>query len=77
MAKGTIYLLVDSKEALFASVLEFADSPGLISQPVLPIESTGLAHATGVLKRRLKHESEFPTLLEATLGKRPQTSAAN
>jgi AcrR family transcriptional regulator len=52
VSKGTVYRSVDSKDALLAAVLNYADAPEQLP-PEGPIETDGLARVSATLRTRL------------------------
>ena len=66
VAKGTIYLYVESKEALFAAVLLHADGqPPALSDLELPIRAPQPAALRRALRARLAEEVAPPALVQA------------
>lgn len=69
VAKGTIYLYVESKEALFHAVVRHADRPGRIELPdVLPVATPAPGATLEEVRRRVA-ETQLP-LLGAALARR-------
>jgi AcrR family transcriptional regulator len=64
VSKGTIYRSVDSKEALLAAVLDYADTPEHLP-PGGPIEANELARVSSTLRERLTHAVSNLELAEA------------
>jgi AcrR family transcriptional regulator len=63
VAKGTLYLCVDSKEALFDAAVRHADAPRPIPLPrVLPISAPGPGRTLAYVRERLAREPVSPTL---------------
>lgn len=65
VAKGTLYLLVASKEALFDLVLRHADRPDLDPPTALPIPTPAPSETLAFVRELAVRESMFPSL---TLG---------
>lgn len=66
MAKGTVYLYVRSKEALFDIVLRSADAPRPIALPPnLPVRTPPRGRTLRWVKHRLAEQPASPTLLTA------------
>jgi AcrR family transcriptional regulator len=66
LAKGTIYLYVESKDALFDLVLRSADAPRPIPlPPSLPVRPPARGRTLQWLKQRLAEQPASPTLLVA------------
>jgi AcrR family transcriptional regulator len=66
LAKGSVYTYVESKEALFASVLRHADRPGRIDLPdVLPVATPSPGETLEVVRERLAEEGSLPALTAA------------
>src|SRR3989442_6385708 len=66
VAKGTVYLYVESKDALFDQVLRQADPPPPIAQPSdLPIRSPAPGSTIGYVRDRLTEQPASPTLARA------------
>ncbi len=66
VAKGTVYLYVESKEALFAAVLLHADGqPPALSDLELPIRAPQPAALRRALRARLAEEVAPPALVQA------------
>jgi AcrR family transcriptional regulator len=66
VAKGTVYLYVESKEALFDVVLRSADEPRPITPPPsLPVRSPARARTLRWVKARLAEQPASPTLRAA------------
>jgi AcrR family transcriptional regulator len=66
VAKGTLYLCVDSKDALFDTVLRHADAPRPIPLPrALPISAPGAGRTLTYVRERLGQEPASPTLRAA------------
>ncbi len=71
VAKGTIYLYVESKEALFDAVLRLADSPAPISPPgSLPLRTPAPGETLKELEKRIAEEGSLPALAAALDRKR-------
>ncbi len=70
VAKGTVYLYVESKEALFHAVLLHADRAAPIPLPeVLPVPSPAPGDTLEALRRRVAEDATLP-FLEAALARR-------
>jgi AcrR family transcriptional regulator len=70
VAKGTLYLYVESKEALFDLALRCADAPGRIETPArLPIRTPKPGATVAYVRRRLA-ESQPLAALAAALGRK-------
>lgn len=66
VAKGTLYLCVESKEALFAVALRYADAPRPIVAPsTLPIPAPERGRTLGYVQERLASDPASPTLRDA------------
>jgi AcrR family transcriptional regulator len=69
VAKGTVYLYVESKEALFDAVVRHADGPRPILAPAeLPLRTPPPATTLAEVERRLADEGALP-VLAAALGR--------
>jgi AcrR family transcriptional regulator len=67
VAKGTLYLYVESKEALFDLALHYADAPERLGKPErLPIPTPKPGETAAYVRRRLTETQRLP-LLEAAL----------
>jgi AcrR family transcriptional regulator len=76
VAKGTVYLYVESKEALLDVVLRHADARGRVPLPdTLPVPTPGPGETLRFVERRLAEEARLP-LLEAALARRGVGDAA-
>jgi AcrR family transcriptional regulator len=76
VAKGTLYLCVESKEALFDAVLRCADAPRPIPLPrVLPIPTPAAGRTLRNVRERLAEQPASPTLRAALAGGRRRTGA--
>jgi len=76
VAKGTVYLYVESKEALFDVVLRSADVPLPIALPPrLPVRSPGSGRTLRWVKDRLAEQPASPTL-RAALRRHPRAGEA-
>jgi AcrR family transcriptional regulator len=63
VAKGTLYLLVESKEALFDVVMRHGDDPGPIAIPDgLPVRTPTAGATLALLAARLEHRGRFAAL---------------
>jgi AcrR family transcriptional regulator len=66
LAKGTVYLYVKSKDALFDTVLHSADAPRPIAlPPSLPVRTPARGRTLQWVKQRLAEQPASPTLLVA------------
>jgi AcrR family transcriptional regulator len=66
VSKGTLYLCVESKEALFDSVVRCADAPRPIPLPrVLPISTPAAGRTLKYVRERLSQHPASPTLRAA------------
>ena len=76
VAKGTLYLYVESKEALFDLVLRFADAERpFVDPPALPVPTPRAGATLRFVQERLAQEARFPTL-EVAQARRRGTDAA-
>ncbi len=67
VAKGTLYLYVESKQALFAAALRYSDGqPPAVSDLDLPIPTPKRGSLRREIRERLDRESVPPALLRAT-----------
>lgn len=74
VAKGTLYLYVETKEALFDAVLRCADAPRPIALPSeLPVPTPAPGATLAEIEKRIAEESSLP-LLAAAL-ERPRRNA--
>jgi AcrR family transcriptional regulator len=63
IAKGTLYLYVESKEALFDLACRFADAPRPLPRPdVLPVPTPPAGTTLAYVRERLAREAELPAL---------------
>ena len=75
LAKGTLYLYVESKEALFELALRYADAPRPIQAPsTLPVTTPQKGSTLRALRGRLLEERRAPALSTA-LGRRVAADA--
>jgi AcrR family transcriptional regulator len=66
VAKGTLYLCVESKEALFDMALRYADAPRPIAAPpVLPVPTPTRGRTLRYVQERLASDPASPTLRNA------------
>lgn len=66
IAKGTLYLYVESKEALFDAVVRHADQPRPIAAPAeLPLRTPATEATLAEVARRLADEAALPSLAAA------------
>jgi AcrR family transcriptional regulator len=71
VAKGTLYLCVESKEALFDAVLRCADAPRPLPRPrVLPVPTPASGRTLRYVRKRLSAQPASPTLRAAVGGDR-------
>ena len=76
VAKGTLYLCVESKEALFDVALRYADAPRPIAAPpTLPVPTPARGRTLQYVQERLASDPASPTLREALGRGRAHTSA--
>jgi AcrR family transcriptional regulator len=68
VAKGTLYLYVESKEALFDLVARRADAPPLTTPPALPIRTPKRGATLGYLRERIT-KNQAPAALVGALRK--------
>lgn len=72
VAKGTLYVYVESKEALFDLVVRCADSMQSFEQiPRLPIPTPTPGATLAYVRERLAENQELPSLAKALVRKRP------
>lgn len=75
VAKGTLYLYVESKEALFDLVVRYADVPGPFAEPpVLPIATPRPGATLAYVRQRLQANAVLPAL-DAALSRKRVTDA--
>ena len=66
VSKGTLYLYVESKDALLNLCFQYADDPGGLERPeVLPIPTPAPGAMVAVVSERLAEGARFPMLEEA------------
>ena len=66
VAKGTLYLYFESKEALFDAALRYVDAGGERSAPAsLPVRTPTPAETLAYVRAELTRQSELPSLLSA------------
>jgi AcrR family transcriptional regulator len=71
VAKGTLYLYVESKEALFEQVLLHADGPAAIPSPdSLPVPSPEPGSTLSKVRERLLRDAHLPALTDALARRR-------
>jgi AcrR family transcriptional regulator len=76
LAKGTVYLCVESKEALFDVALRYADVPRPIATPPkLPLPTPPRGRTLRYVQERLARDPASPTLGKALAGRRVRPSA--
>lgn len=76
VAKGTVYLYVESKEALFDLAARSTD-PGWRAPDHLPVPTPAAGSTLAYLVGRLAEESQFPVLAEAAGRDRPSDAHAD
>lgn len=77
VAKGTLYLYVQSKEALFDLACRFADAPRPLLRPdVLPVPTPEAGATLAYVRERLAREAELPALAAAVARRRVKDPAA-
>jgi AcrR family transcriptional regulator len=75
VAKGTVYLCVESKEALFDVALRYADAPRPIAAPpTLPIPTPAAGRTLRYVQERLARDPASPTLGKALASRRVRPS---
>ena len=67
VAKGTLYLYVESKEALFDAVLRYAGKP-IAAPPQLPIPTPRAGATLAYLRGAIGRKEILPALMRATRG---------
>jgi AcrR family transcriptional regulator len=71
VAKGTLYLYVESKEALFDLVARYADAPRpFAKRPSLPVHTPKPGATLRYVRERIAQSQVPPTLAKALAGKR-------
>jgi AcrR family transcriptional regulator len=75
VAKGTIYLYVESKEALFDLALRHADRQE-VSEPPLPVPTPAPGATVAYLRERIATEARFAALAAAERRRGPADSAS-
>lgn len=65
-AKGSVYLFVESKEALFDLVLRRADEPAFVLPTALPVPTPPQGATLTFLEQKATAESHFPSLAAAS-----------
>src|SRR5262245_62979093 len=71
VAKGTLYLYVESKEALFDLVARYADTPRpFAKRPPLPVQTPKPGTTLRYVRERITQGQVPPTLAKALGGKR-------
>lgn len=71
VAKGTLYLYVESKEALFDLVARYADAPRpFAKRPVLPVRTPKPGATLRYVRERIAQSQVPPTLARALAGRR-------
>jgi AcrR family transcriptional regulator len=77
VAKGTVYLYVESKEALFDLVVRAADAPRPLRSPAnLPLRTPKRGATLRYLREQLAAGGELPALAAALARKRPTDGGA-
>lgn len=72
VAKGTVYLYVESKEALFDAAVRYADAPRPVPTPSrLPLPTPPAGRTLRYIRERLGQEPPSPTLATALGHRRP------
>lgn len=74
VAPGTLYLYVESKEALFDLVMRHAMGASLTSEAELPVKQTSEAALLAFFEQTLEHNLRFPAL-ESAPAKQSSTRA--
>ena len=74
VAKGTVYLYVESKEALFDLVLRYADDP-TGDEPALPFPTPQPGETVAFLRTKMAQSARFERLADAC--ERPNGSATS
>jgi AcrR family transcriptional regulator len=69
VAKGTLYLYVESKEALFDLVLRQADAAHVENPPVLPVRTPRAGRTLRWVRERLQADRAPQALVEALAGR--------
>lgn len=75
VAKGTVYLYVRSKKALFHLVLQHADGPPPTEPDLLPVPSPRPGATVAMLATRLQRQGAFPRLQQALAEPSPDRRA--
>lgn len=76
VAKGTVYLWVESKEALFDLAIRYADFEGEIPAPAtLPVETPPWSETLGHARARAAERGVFPKLAKASRARSEPTRA--
>lgn len=66
VAKGTLYLYVESKDALFDAVMRHADAPGPVELPeTLPVPTPPAQSTLELVRKRVQQEAVLPELTAA------------
>src|ERR1051326_5301762 len=77
VAKGTLYLYVESKEALFDLVCRYADQlPAPGESPAFPIRSPKAGSTLRYVRDELARNQDVPALVAAVARKRPPDVAS-
>jgi len=77
VAKGTVYLYVESKEALFDLVARYADAPRPFEKkPSLPVRTPKPGATLRYVRERIAQSQVPPTLARALAGKRAGDAGA-
>jgi AcrR family transcriptional regulator len=69
VAKGTLYLYVESKEALFDLVLRHADAAHVENPPLLPVRTPRAGETLRYVRERLQAERAPAALVSAVAGR--------
>src|SRR5215207_9447365 len=76
LAKGTVYLCVESKEALFDVALRYSDAPRpIVAPPILPVRAPAPGRTLRYVRHRLTGEPASPTLSNALSHARVEADA--
>jgi len=70
VAKGTVYLYVESKEALFDLVIRYADDPAAAKDLALPIATPRPGATLRYVRNELERHERLPRLAEALARRR-------
>jgi AcrR family transcriptional regulator len=72
LAKGTLYLYVESKDALFDLVLRNADREGIVEAPTLPVPTPKPGATVEYVAAALAERQAFPALTGALARRSPR-----